>query len=181
MPRQPSACSSKQPARVRVQWMMRLRELGLVANHLRRWLKPSVDRRDVFHHCRIYSWVCSSDSWPCACVCGRSPHDRSVWMENCVRARRDKQSVRDSARESSSSSQLQCAHPRQTEGQWQGCCVQWPEPQQHGPRCVFKVILIPRRFAAACVCGVCAGVRVPSAQGRSSSAPRGIGIQISVI
>ena len=119
----------------------------------------------------------------CVCVCGRSPHDRSVWMENCVRARRDKQSVRDSARESSSSSMWPvavCASAA-NEGQWQGCCVQWPEPQQHGPRCVFKVILIPRRFAAACVCGVCAGVRVPSAQGRSSSAPRGIGIQISVV
>ena len=85
-------------------------------------------------------------------VCVRALTARSVGVDgDCVRARRDKQSVRDSARESSSSSRWQCAHPRQTEGQWQGCCVQWPEPQQHGPRCVFKVILIPRRFAAACV------------------------------
>ena len=118
----------------------------------------------------------------CVRVCVRALTARSVGVDGELRARETRQAKRERQRERKQQQQpvAVCASAA-NEGQWQGCCVQWPEPQQHGPRCVFKVILIPRRFAAACVCGVCAGVRVPSAQGRSSSAPRGIGIQISVI
>ena len=69
-----------------------------------------------------------------------------------LRARETRQAKRERQRERKQQQQpvAVCASAA-NEGQWQGCCVQWPEPQQHGPRCVFKVILIPRRFAAACV------------------------------